>query len=121
MEDSLNQPFTQKNNNMYVTELEQENEREVFPGFRGKFIHTERMTLVFWNVSKGTPLPEHSHPHEQVATMLEGEFELTIDGKTSRLTPGMVAAIPSGAIHSGRAITDCKIQDVFSPVREDYR
>lgn len=106
---------------MYVTELEKETEREVFPGFRGKFIHTERMTLVFWNVSQGTPLPEHSHPHEQVANMLEGEFELIIDGKANYLKPGMVATIPSGAIHSGRAITECKILDVFAPVREDYR
>ncbi len=106
---------------MYVTELEKEKEREVFPGFRGRFIHTERMTLVFWSVSKGTPLPEHAHPHEQVANMLEGEFELTINGHALHLKPGMVATIPPNAIHSGRALTDCKILDVFAPVREDYR
>ena len=37
------------------------------------------------------------------------------------LTPGTVALIPSGVRHSGRAVTDCQLLDVFHPVREDYR
>jgi quercetin dioxygenase-like cupin family protein len=106
---------------MYVKELVNQPERELIPGFRGRVVHTQWMTFVYWSVSQGTPLPEHSHPHEQVANMLEGEFELTINGQTTLLKPGMVATIPSGAVHSGRAITDCRILDVFSPVREDYR
>lgn len=79
------------------------------------------MTFAFWVIKKGSSLPEHSHVHEQVANMLEGEFELTIDGVTQVLRPGSVASIPSHVRHAGRAITDCRILDVFSPVREDYR
>jgi quercetin dioxygenase-like cupin family protein len=96
-------------------------EREVFPGHVGRFVHSERMTFAFWRISQGAQLPEHSHPHEQVAHVLRGEYELTIDGITRRCVPGMVAVIPSGAKHSGQAITDCEILDVFAPVREDYR
>ena len=95
--------------------------RDLFPGFHGHFIHTEKMTLIHWNIDRGALLPEHSHPHEQVVNMLSGRFELTIDGKTRRLHEKMVAVIPSNAVHSGRAITDCRIIDVFYPVREDYR
>jgi quercetin dioxygenase-like cupin family protein len=51
----------------------------------------------------------------------EGEFELTVDGETEVLRPGVVAVIPSDAEHSGRALTDCRVIDIFHPVREDYR
>ena len=59
--------------------------------------------------------------HEQVVHLYEGEFELTVDGQTSRLSSGTVFAIPANIRHSGRAITDCRVMDVFCPVREDYR
>ena len=96
-------------------------EREVFPGHVGRFVHSERMTFAFWRIARGSRLPEHSHPHEQVAHVLVGEYELTIDGDRHRVTPGIIAVIPTGALHSGVAITDCEILDVFAPVREDYR
>jgi quercetin dioxygenase-like cupin family protein len=58
-------------------------------------------------------LTEHSHPHEQVANIIEGELKLTVNGDTEVLGPGSVAIIPPGAIHSGRAITHCRVIDVF--------
>ena len=79
------------------------------------------MTFAHWAVKAGAILPEHSHPHEQVANVITGEFELTIDGETVRLGPGGVGIIPSNSVHSGRAITDCHIIDAFHPIREDYR
>ena len=95
--------------------------KEVFPGFVGKFVHSANMTFAYWKIKRGSGLPEHSHVHEQVVNMLEGEFELTVEGKSYRLLAGMVYTIPSYVKHSGRAITDCRILDVFSPVREDYQ
>ena len=102
-------------------ELTAEKSKELLPGFTGVFIHSERMTHAYWTVKAGAELPSHSHDHEQVATVLEGEFEITIDGETKKVTVGDVAVIGSGLTHSGKAITDCRILDVFSPVREDYR
>lgn len=91
------------------------------PGFVGKVMHSDSMTFVLWQISAGALLPEHDHIHEQVVHMLEGTFELTVLDRSETLERGQVAAIPSGARHSGRALTDCRILDAFCPVREDYR
>lgn len=106
---------------MPFIELESIESKELIPGFDVRFIHTDSMTFAHWVIKAGAVLPEHSHEHEQVAHVLEGEFELTIDGQSMVVKPGTVGVIPSNAVHSGRAITDCRIMDVFNPIREDYR
>lgn len=95
--------------------------RDIVPGFSARFVHSERMTLARVRVKRGATLPQHSHPHEQLTTLISGELELTLGGETEVLRPGMVAVIPSGVPHSARALADCVVLDVFQPVREDYR
>jgi len=106
---------------MAFQDLKDIQEREIVPGYRARFIHSENMTLAYWDVEPGASLPEHSHPHEQIANVLEGRFELTVDGESRILEPGQVAVIPSDAPHSGRAITACRLIDAFYPCRDDYR
>ena len=106
---------------MPFIELNHLERREPFPGFKVHFVHSANMTFAHWTITAGASLPKHSHLHEQVVNMIEGEFELTIATETKRLKPGHVAIIPSNATHSGRAITDCRIIDAFYPIREDYR
>jgi quercetin dioxygenase-like cupin family protein len=96
-------------------------EREVVPGFRARFVHTDRMTFAYWDIAAGAALPEHAHPHEQVMTLLEGRFEMQLEAQKRALSPGSVVTIPGGARHGGKALTKCVAIDVFSPVREDYR
>ncbi len=95
--------------------------REPFPGYEGRFLHGDGMSVAHWTVKQGSGFPEHQHPHEQVAMVVEGRFEMTVAGETRVLEPGVVAVIPSNVPHSGRALTPCKRVDVFQPVREDYR
>ncbi|MFZ6030682.1 MAG: cupin domain-containing protein [Chloroflexota bacterium] len=95
--------------------------RQIVPGFHGRFVHSEHLTFSNWEVEAGAALPEHAHPHEQFTQLLEGEFEFTLEGETLVLKPGMVVVIPANARHAGKAITPCKIMDVFYPVREDYK
>lgn len=95
--------------------------KELVPGFNVKFIHSDNMTLAYWSIEEGSELPEHSHPNEQVANIVEGTFEMVIGGEKKKILPGEVAIIPSNVVHKGRAITKCRIIDVFHPVREDYR
>jgi len=79
------------------------------------------MIFAYWDIEAGAVFPEHSYPHEQVTNIIAGKFELTVKGEMKVIRPGSVAIIPPDAIHSGRAITSCRIIDVFYPIREDYR
>ena len=95
--------------------------REFIPAFSGRAIHPDSVTVMQWEIESGAELPEHSHKHEQVSTLIAGEFMMTIDDQSHLMTNGEVAVIPSGAVHSGRALTQCQFLDVFHPVREDYK
>ncbi len=101
--------------------LESLPEREMGPGLFARFLHTGNMTIAYWRINAGAVLPAHSHPHEQVATLLTGEFELTVGEETRLLSPGDAAVVSPDVVHSGSAVQDCTIIDVFHPVREDYR
>ena len=106
---------------MPLVELNSITPKEIVPGYNARFIHTENMTFSYLDVKAGSALKEHSHPHEQVAHVLEGRFQLTLAGEPIEFGAGEVIVIPSNVPHSGLAITDCKLLDVFHPVREDYR
>ena len=95
--------------------------KEIMPGYHGKLIHTQNMSLAFWEVEAGAKVPEHAHMNEQLMQVLEGKFEFTLDGITKTYEPGDLVIIPPHVPHSGLALTPCKLMDVFSPTREEYR
>ena len=95
--------------------------REIFPGLRARIVHTDRTSQSWVDIDAGATFPEHSHLHEQTVNVLDGALELTVAGVTHVLEPGTVFVIPPNAPHSGRALTRCRVLDVFSPSRDDYR
>ena len=95
--------------------------KEIIPGFNARFVHTETNTIGFVEIKAGGILPEHSHVHTQITQVTEGKLALTINGKEEIYEPGMMAIIPSNVPHAAKAITDCKVTDIFSPAREDYK
>ncbi len=95
--------------------------KEIMPGYHGRLVHGEKISWVFWTVDKGAEVPEHHHHHEQIMHVVEGSFEFTLKGETKIYISGDVVVIPSNTTHSGKALTPCKLMDVFSPVREEYK
>lgn len=90
-------------------------------GISARIITTDTLTVAHVSLDAGAILPEHQHYQEQVVNVTAGELELTVDGQPYRLTPGKVLVLAPNVPHSGRAITDCRVIDVFHPIREDFR
>ena len=101
--------------------MEDIQEREIVPGFKGRFIHSANMSVAYWTIKAGNTIPVHQHVHEMIVNVIEGQLELTIDGQTKVLHAGMAGIIPSNVPHTAKGVTDCFVIDVFSPVREDYK
>ena len=64
----------------------------------------------------------HSHPHEQMGILLEGELDFVVGEERCRARPGDMWRIPGGVPHQVTAGDQpSKALDVFHPIREDYR
>jgi quercetin dioxygenase-like cupin family protein len=88
--------------------------------FDVRFISTNNITVAFNTLKAGAEVPVHEHIHETIDYIQEGELEMTIGDETIRMFAGMVARVPSSIPHSARAITHCKVINIFYPVREDF-
>lgn len=95
--------------------------REIFPGIRARVVHSARTSQSWVELDEGASFPRHQHPHEQTVNVLDGTLELTVDGEAHVLTAGASFVIPPDVPHEGRALTRCRVLDVFSPPRDDYR
>jgi quercetin dioxygenase-like cupin family protein len=95
--------------------------KEFVPGLLGKMIHGEMSTLGIWEIRKDAIIPEHQHENEQITMILEGDLQMTIGGITMIFTAGCVQVIPPHVPHSAVALTDCRVIDSWTPVREAYR
>jgi len=94
---------------------------EFMPGVKNRFVHSDTMTLAEWLFEMNVDLPEHSHSNEQITKVISGEFLFKVDGKDVLLSAGSSMIIPANVVHSGKAVTESHIIDVFHPVREDFK
>jgi len=95
-------------------------ELELAKGISAHIVTTDTLSVLHVALDEGAILPEHSHHNEQVINVIEGELELTASGETYLLTAGTIMALEPHVVHSGKALTDCKVIDIFHPLREDF-
>lgn len=103
-----------------IKKLKDINSSEVIAGYSGKFFHGKNMTMAFWEVKKNSEIPEHSHIHEQCLYVKKGCFRLILNGKINTINENELIFIKSNEKHSGFALTDCELIDIFSPNRPEY-
>lgn len=94
----------------------------MFPGVLLRTMTGERMTLSLVEMEPHAVIDMHSHPHEQVGYMIEGEAVFVVGGETRNVTAGQMWRIPGGVPHQVTAgATRVRALDAFNPIREDYR
>ncbi len=109
---------------MYATPYENVVPETIAPGRTRYITYTDHLMLVAVDFDDGPaaqPDPPHSHPHEQVTYVAEGEVLFFLEGSPTRLGPGSVVRIPSNVPHSIQTLTGhARLVDVFTPIREDF-
>jgi len=85
-----------------------------------QMLNGDAMTLARITLAQGAVVAEHSHPNEQIATVLSGRVrfrlgdeELVVDALASVLIAG-------GVPHEVEALQDSVVLDAFAPRREDW-
>jgi quercetin dioxygenase-like cupin family protein len=59
--------------------------------------------MQFLEAAPNTPVPRHTHPGVETSYILEGELELTVEGKgTVMLKAGQSFAVPAHTPHGGK-------------------
>ncbi|MCJ7501012.1 cupin domain-containing protein [bacterium] len=100
---------------MYLPEELKKNPEINIPieGIRGWKVGGTEGLVVFFEISPGSVLPEHSHCY-QWGYVIDGEIELTIGGEARVYRKGDSYTIPEGVSHSGRIEKGCLAMDFFS-------
>jgi mannose-6-phosphate isomerase-like protein (cupin superfamily) len=94
------------------------------PDFERTIAYLENLMIVVCDFTNGpmdVPDPPHSHPHEQISYVAEGELLFFKENKEYHLQKGDIITIPSGIKHCIKTLSDhVRLVDSFHPVRKDF-
>jgi quercetin dioxygenase-like cupin family protein len=109
---------------MKVSKISEEKSFEVKPGRTRRILHTDHLMMVAFDFGEGPaaqPDPPHTHPHEQVTYVAEGEVMFFIGEESTRLAPGDMVAVPPDLPHRIQLLTPtARLIDTFTPLRRDF-
>ncbi|MEC3861782.1 cupin domain-containing protein [Mesobacterium sp. TK19101] len=76
-------------------------------------MQSEDGLIVFFTIHKDMEIPPHSHG-PQWGMVIEGRFELTMNGETRVCTAGDSYDIPAGVEHGAKLTAGTILMDVFA-------
>lgn len=76
-------------------------------------------------LTKGCIVPRHSHPNEQISTIVSGALKFLLgedenDLREEIIRAGELLVIPGNLPHSAEALEDTVNIDIFAPPRQDW-
>ena len=85
-----------------------------------QMLNGEAMTLARITLARGALVPEHSHPNEQIATVLSGRLRFRLGDEERVVDAGASILIAGDVPHEVEALEDSVVLDAFAPRREDW-
>ena len=80
----------------------------------------ESLMVVEVHFEEGAIGAMHSHPHEQITYILEGEFEFNIGGEKKVVKTGDTTFKEANIPHGAVCLKAGRLLDIFTPYREDF-
>lgn len=109
---------------MPFNEEDQIIQEKISRDFERTIAHLENLMVVVCDFTNGpmkNPDPPHSHPHEQITYVAEGELLFFKSNKEFKLKKGDIITVPSGIQHCIQTLSShVKLIDSFHPVRKDF-
>ena len=94
------------------------------PVFERRIAHLNNLMVVVCDYTNGPaqePDKPHSHPHEQISYVAEGDLWLFLGEEKQQITKGDIVTVPPDVPHCIQNISGfVRLIDCFSPVREDF-
>jgi quercetin dioxygenase-like cupin family protein len=104
--------FNKKSKDGYLTPLD---------GIQRKtLVHGESTLMTEFKLRKGSSIPLHNHPQEQIGYLISGQIAFLVGSEKIVCNPGDSWCFAGGEEHGAEVLQDAEIVEVFSPVREDY-
>jgi quercetin dioxygenase-like cupin family protein len=87
---------------------------------RKTLVHGDKTLMTKFLLRKGSIVPRHTHPHEQIGYLVKGCMQFLIGAEKFEARAGDSWCIAGGVEHKVDIMEDSVVVEVFSPVREDY-
>jgi quercetin dioxygenase-like cupin family protein len=86
-----------------------------------QMLNGDAMTLARITLAAGAVVPRHSHPNEQIATVLfSGRLRFALGDEERVVGAGESVLIAADVPHSVEALEDSVVLDAFAPRRWDW-